>query len=180
MPSDRSEHYNTGGDRRKRRLHGLKGHQENKSRRLQTMDPAAQHQPPLTADMVRHPKSMPAGLKPEFNNARDQILELDIATVGDVFSVQMLCLAWAEYSHLSFMIFQEGYIVEGIGSKGQPVQKVNPLLAVRRGAMQLMMPMLKEFGLTAFSRKKIFKRDPERGNTKEERKEDNEWDDLIN
>jgi P27 family predicted phage terminase small subunit len=163
----------------KKKLHSLKTQQTTGTRRrLQEQEGAQTHLSPLTADMLEVPAHLRG--KPDFEKsfrqARDILLALDIATIGDLFSASLLCSAWAELEYLNFLIDQEGYMIEEMTAKGDVVRKINPLLAERMKVNGSLRQLLTQFGLTPSTRRHVFQRDP----AKPKSQDDEEWDDLLN
>jgi len=129
----------------------------------------------LNADMLEPPKWLNKEQAAYFINMRDKILDLDIAAVSDVFSLQLFLLQYVQFMDVQADIFNTGLLIEEVDKNGNPIQKANPLLAERGRLVSSIKSMMTEFGLTPNARRKVLKRAPKAATDPEEE----EWDDFF-
>lgn len=151
------------------------GHSGNKTKSLKFDKDAVNHAK-LSADMVKPSTWMSKSQAENFCFMRDSIVLLDIAAVSDRYSLELLCLQYAQFIDLTDTINTDGYMVAVEGKDGQLTTKPHPLLGEKGRTYTALKQMLTEYGMTPNSRRAVLKRDPNAAEGTEEQ----DWDDLLN
>lgn len=163
-------------DADKERRHHLPGQQSaNKTKGLKFSEDAVKF-PSISADMVEPPVWMSDAQAGNFCIMRDSIVTLDIAAVSDRYSLELLCLQYAQFIDLTDTINEDGYMVTSETKDGHLVSKPHPLLAEKARAYTALKQMLIEYGMTPNSRRSVLNRDPSAAAGTEEA----DWDALLN
>jgi P27 family predicted phage terminase small subunit len=130
----------------------------------------------ISSDMIKVPSWMTDEEKAIFEDMRSNILMFDIASLSDKYSFELLCIQYTQYFSLSRIIAQEGYMVEVESNNGMVFRKPHPLLSERHRLYNSCSVLMKEFGMTPNTRRKVLRPDPE----KPENEEENEWEEFLN
>lgn len=163
-------------DAAKERRHSLPGqHDSNKTKGLKHSKDAVKFAS-ISADMVEPPVWMSDAQAENFCFMRDSIVMLDIAAVSDRYSLELLCLQYAQFIDLTDTINEEGYMVAVETKDGHLVSKPHPLLTEKGRTYTALKQMLIEYGMTPNSRRSVLNRDPNAAEGTEEQ----DWDALLN
>lgn len=167
-----------GIDVKKQRLHSRRTERGDRDKRPALLDhnPDKLVLPSLTGETLTTPTWMNAQQREVFEDIRNHILMLDIAAISDKFSLEMLCTQYTQYVEICEIIFLEGYLVTVTSAKGETRTVIHPLIVEKNRLQGSIKALLTEFGMTPNSRRTVFKRDPEKADSKEEEG----WDELLN
>ena len=167
----------TGADLERRRLHNGQHNRSYNDKVGLSNSPDKPKFPPLTIGDLPTPAWMNKAQRLIFEEVRDKIISLDIATISDTIAIQMLAVQYTQYIDVTQVIMMEGFQVEVINEKTGVVKNVaHPLLAERGRLYNSVRPLLVEFGLTPNARRAVQARDPK----KPEDPEEDEWDSFLN